>query len=994
MRVLSLLLILITTLVFSYPLLYPSQPVVPVRPTVTDSVTTTTTIDKGPSKKAALWADSVLKTLSTEEKIGQLFMVAAYRHRDTSHVNEILRSIEIYHVGGLIFFQGGPARQAQLTNLYQQKTKIPLLIGMDAEWGLGMRLDSCVRYPKQMALGAVQNDSLIEKMGKTIGEECRRLGVHINFAPVADINNNSANPVINIRSFGERKKMVTNKALAYFKGLHKSKVMACAKHFPGHGDTETDSHVGLPVLLHNQQRLDSLEFYPFKKLIGAGIPSIMIGHMNIPALDTANVSSVFSQTIVTEWLIKKMGYKGLVFTDALNMQGAMTKYVPGEIELRAFMAGNDVLLCSDSLALAFGTIKAAVDDGLITNERLNQSVKKILMAKYQYGLSKKQKVKPENLYTDLNDLHHQALARVLTEKSMTVLKNKNNILPLKKLDTLSLAVISIGDSSTDNSFMRSAARYAPAKHIALGRMYNGNILDSLTENDLVIIGLHYSAHFPQRNYQVSSYMLNTLQQLQTKKHILVLMGNAYYLAQLNTGNEEALLLTYENTVNAQDIAGMVIFGGATATGKLPVTINSTYTYGKGWELKQQTRFKYIIPEEIGINSSQLTRIDSIANQGINEGAYPGCVVLAAKDGKVFYQKAFGYHTFDKTRPVKATDIYDLASVSKIAGTVTSLMKLTDQKKFNIDDKLGKYLPDELDSSVYAKTVIRQMLTHQAGFVDWIPFFLKVVKKGVYDPKVFRTRPEPGYTVRIHDNLYILNTYEDSIFKTIKKTPLRGSFGYKYSDLGYYFLKRVVHKKTGKPLNEFADESFYKPLGLQTMGYLPRQRFSLDRIPPTEDDKTFRNILVQGDVHDQGAAMVGGVGGHAGLFADANDVGVMFQMMMNYGTYGGERYINESTLKEWTKCQFCPKNRRGVGFDRPTMSDKGPTCNCVSAKSFGHTGFTGITAWADPESKIVYVFLSNRSNPVADNPKIINLGTRTRIQQVIYDAVNNAGKTIQ
>lgn len=990
MRILPAFLILLSTIVFSStPIKLAS--VEPGKPIIKDSSATVLPVDQA-AQKASLWADSVMKKLSTDEKIGQLFMVSAYSNRDTSHTNEILKWIREYHLGGLIFFQGGPVRQAQLTNLYQNQANIPLMIAMDAEWGLSMRLDSCVRYPKQMALGAVQNDSLIEKMGQALGKECRRLGVHINFAPVADVNNNSANPVINIRSFGESKQKVAQKALAYYKGLQKSRVMACAKHFPGHGDTETDSHLGLPFLSHSQQRLDTLEFYPFKKLFAASIPSVMVGHMNIPSLDTAkNISSVFSHIIVTEWLKKKMGYKGLIFTDALNMQGARTVYKPGEIELRAFLAGNDVLICPDSIAPAFKTMQAAVAEGLVSKERLDHSVKKILVAKYQYGLSKKQQVKTENLYKDLNDLNHQALAKVLTEKSLTLLKNNKNILPLKKLDTLRLAVISIGDSM-NNDFLKSVERYAPVKKIALGKGYNGNILDSLKNINLVIVGFHYSAHFPQLNYMTSTYMLNTLQRLQTKKHILVAMGNVYHINQLSNGKEEALLATYENTANAQDIAGMALFGGATVTGKLPVTLNN-YPCGTGIQLDKNTRFKYVLPEELGISSQKLSRIDSIANNGITEGAFPGCVVLAAKDGKVFYQKAFGHHTYDKKRTVQITDIYDLASVTKIAGTVSSLMKLTDQKKFNLDDKLGKYLPDELDSSVYAKTVIRQMLTHQAGFVDWIPFFLKVVKNGRYDPKVFKTKPEPGYTTRIHDNLYILNTYEDSIFKTIRKTPLRGSYGYKYSDLGYYFLKRVVLKKSGKPLNVFAYETFYKPLGLQTMGYLPRERFSLDRIPPTEQDKTFRYDLVHGDVHDQGAAMVGGVGGHAGLFADANDVAVMFQMFMNYGLYGGERYINEATLKEWTKCQFCPGNRRGVGFDRPTMSDKGPTCDCVSAKSFGHTGFTGITAWADPESKIVYVFLSNRSNPVADNPKIINMGTRTRIQQVIYDAVNAAGKPL-
>lgn len=945
-----------------------------------------------PGKRDIAWADSVLKTMSTDEKIGQLFMISAYSNRDTAHTNQIERLIKNYSIGGLIFFQGGPVRQAHLTNRYQQLSKIPLMIAMDAEWGLSMRLDSCIRYPKQMALAAIDNDSIVERLGYYIGKECKRLGVHVNFAPVCDVNNNSANPVINIRSFGENREKVARLSTAYMKGMHKAKVMACAKHFPGHGDTETDSHYGLPLINHSRKRLDSLEFFPFKTLIKEGIPSIMVGHMSIPSLDTTQgMSSVFSSKIITDLLKKELNYKGLIFTDALNMQGAKTKYGTGEIEINALLAGNDFLICSDSAEIAINRMKTAVAEGRISVKRIDESVKKILIAKHRYGANKKRTVKIKNLYNELNHPEHDVLASLLAEKSLTLTRNNKDVLPFKKLDTLKIALVTIGDS-LENDFTRYAQRYAPMKIIRLGKHYSGNIKDSLTNYNLVLTSVHYSAIFAQRNYLLTSSMLTTLNQIQEKKHVLVLFGNPYAAGtSILTGKEEALIFAYENTAYTNKMAAEALFGGATISGKLPVTVGDNLEYGKGLTLNKITRLRYVRPEEIGIKSSALSRIDSIAQNGVDEGAYPGCVVLAAKDGKVFYQKAFGSHTFDNTRHVQIDDIYDLASVSKIAGSVVSLMKLTDQKKFNLDDKLGKYLPKELDSSVYAKTVIRNMLAHQAGFVDWIPFFMKVVKNGKYDPKVFRTKPEPGFTTRIHDNLYILDTYEDSIFKTIRKTPLRGSFGYKYSDLGYYFLKRVVNYQSGKPLDVFARENFYQPLGLTTMGYNPRNRFSLDRIPPTEDDKTFRYRLVHGDVHDQGAAMVGGVGGHAGLFANANDVAVIFQMMMNYGTYGGERYINDATLREWTKCQFCANNRRGAGFDRPTMSEKGPTCDCVSAASFGHTGFTGITAWADPDSGIIYVFLSNRSHPFAENPKIINMGIRTRIQQVIYDAVNGAGK---
>ncbi len=941
------------------------------------------------TNRANSWADSVLNTFSTEEKIGQLFMLSAYSNRDSVHVSEIMNAIKNYNIGGLIFFQGGPMRQVNLTNQYQQASKIPLLIAMDAEWGLSMRLDSTIRYPKQMALGAANNDTLIEKMGKFIGEECKRMGVHVNFAPVADVNNNSANPVINIRSFGENKKLVTKQAIAYMNGLEKAHVMACAKHFPGHGNTETDSHYGLPVVQHSKVELDSVEFYPFKKLIEKNIPSVMVAHMSLPALDTASgLSSVFNHEIVTNLLKNEMKFKGLIFTDALNMAGAKTKYSIGNIEVNAFLAGNDVLLCSDSVDVAFKAMLNAVVAGKISIKRLNESVKKILLAKYKYGANKKTSIKTTTLIEDLNKKEHEVLSMQLSERSLTLTKNNNSIIPLKRLDTLSIALVTIGDS-LPNSFAKYANLYSPMKIIRIGKYYSGNIEDSLQGCDLIIASMHYSSLFAQRDYLLTSYMLSALETIKNHNHLLILFGNPYAAGtSIMTGNEKALIFAYENTPNAQKMAAMSIFGGATPKGKLPVSIGKGLTAGTGILLNEKTRFRYTLPEEIGINSNALARVDSIALEGVREGAYPGCVVFAVKNGNVIYEKAFGFHTYDKTRKVISSDIYDLASVSKISGTIVSLMKLTDEKKFSLDDKLGKYLPKELDSSVYAKTVIRNMVSHQAGFVDWIPFFLKVYKNGKYDQKVFRTKPEPGFTTRIHDNLYIQNTYEDTIFKFIRKTPLTGSYKYKYSDLGYYFLKRVIQKQSGLPLNEYSDKYFYKPLGLQTMTYLPREKFSLNRIPPTEDDHQFRNVLVHGDVHDQGAAMVGGVGGHAGLFANASDVAVLFQMMMNYGTYGGERYISEATLKEWTKCQFCPGNRRGAGFDRPTMNEKGPTCNCVSASSFGHTGFTGITAWADPDSKIVYVFLSNRSNPVMDNPKIITMGIRTKIQQAIVDACSN------
>ncbi len=938
------------------------------------------------------WADSVFKTLSPEERIAQLFMVAAYSNKDKTHLTEIKKLVKQYKIGGLIFFQGGPTRQALLTNQYQSLSKVPLFIAMDAEWGLSMRLDSTTRFPRQMTLGAIQNDSLIYTMGVEIARQCKRLGMQINFAPDVDINNNPMNPVIGTRSFGENKYNVTAKALMYMKGMQDNGVLANAKHFPGHGDTDSDSHKTLPTIKSSRARLDTLELYPFKELIAKGLGSMMVAHLSIPSLDTtANQPSTLTKRIVTGLLKDTLGFKGLVFTDALNMKGVSKFYKPGEVDLKALMAGNDVLLFPEDVPTAIKKIKSAIDSGLVLQEEIDKRCLKILKAKEWAGLNHYSKIKVKNLYKELNTVNADVINRKLTESSLTLLQNKNNIIPLKNLDSLRIASLSLGYKDI-NIFQQTLSNYANVKHFGMDKDAKKETFDTLLSQlknyNLVIIHIDNTNNKPDKDFGLSSQVINMMKAIMRQSKVIVnVAANPYILARMDSIQfADGVVMSYEDNDLSESYSAQLIFGGVAASGKLPVTASPYFKVGTGIKTKA-VRFKYTIPEEIGIDSKTLSKIDTIALKGIRDKVYPGCQIFVAKDGKVIYQKSFGYHTYDKKIKVKNDDIYDLASVTKIAASTPCIMKLTDEKKVNVDEKLVTYLPI-LKSTNKENIVIREMMAHQAGLKEWIPFWTKTIDKGVYKSDVYSTVQNDVYTKRVAANLYINKNYEEAMYKEIIESPVKDKGKFLYSDLGYYFLKKIIEEKTSMTEDEYTYKTFYAPLGLKTMGYKPRDRFDIDRIVPTENDKRFRKQLIQGDVHDQGAAMLGGVGGHAGLFSDANDLAVLMQMYMNNGTYGGKRYIDSITVSRFTRCQYCFENRRGIGFDKPEMSagKESPVSLSCNPESFGHSGFTGTLTWADPVNGTVYVFLSNRVNPDAEDNKLAKSGIRTKIQQVIYDAV--------
>ena len=939
---------------------------------------------------AGRWADSVLRTMNDDQKIGQLFMVAAYSNRDSTHIKEITKLVTNYHIGGLCFFQGGPMRQAQQTNWYQSKAKTPLLISIDGEWGLSMRLDSVVRYPKQMALGAISDNQLIYDFAKETARQCKRIGIQLNFAPVIDVNNNPKNPVINDRSFGEDKYRVAAKGIEYMRGMQDNGVMANGKHFPGHGNTDKDSHLSLPTLNRTKIQLDSTELYPFRELISRGLSSVMVGHLFVPAIDsTKNTASSISQSIVTNLLKKDLGFNGLVFTDALNMKGVSSFFAPGEVDARALIAGNDMLLFTENVPNAFSEIKKALRDTLITMPEIEQRVRKILIAKFSVGLNKYQPININGIYEDLNSNEAKLISMKLYENAMTLLANKDNLIPFKNLENRSIAAISIG-ADINNEFLNMCKNYADVTTFALKKDASLNDFDFLGKNldqyNTVIVGIHDMSRNESKNFSISKQTKDFLGHLSQHSNVVVVVfGNAYSLR--NFENLAPILLAYEDNDFTRSLSAQALFGGIQIKGTLPVTASEIFKGGDGYVTDEAIRLKYTLPEELGVCSKCLSQIDEIANKAINEKATPGCQILVAKDGKVIYSKSFGYHSYDQTQLVRNSDLYDLASLTKILSTNLSVMKMYDDGALDLKKKFTHYVKySKLNNKKYI--MVSDLLTHRAGLVPFIPFWKESLLTNDANGSNYSADSTSFYSIKVANKMYLRYDYPEKMKEIILKSDMKEYGKYVYSDLSFYFLKDMVEKHYEMPIDELNKNTFYAPLGLSTLGFQPWKKFNANRITPTENDTIFRKQLLDGYVHDPGAAMLGGVGGHAGLFSNANDVAIIMQMLLNKGSYGGVQYYKPSTVDLFT-AKYLPDSRRGLGFDKPDMNSKNtPTCKSASALTFGHTGFTGTATWVDPANGLVYVFLSNRINPSVDNKKLVEMNIRTDIQEVIYGAIKH------
>jgi beta-N-acetylhexosaminidase len=935
------------------------------------------------------WVDSVYNSLTLEQRVGQLFMVDLFSSDPKASIDRVRKLITDHHIGGVIFSKGGPGRQANITNNFQKAAKVPLMIAMDAEWGLAMRLDSTFAFPWNMTLGAIEDPQLLYKVGKRIGEHNKRLGVHINFAPVVDINTNPNNPIIGNRSFGEDRDNVTLKSAAFMQGMQSAGVLANAKHFPGHGDTDTDSHKTLPTITFSQQRIDSVELYPYRHLFSRGLASVMVAHLNVPSLEPRqNFPSSLSKPIVTDLLKQKMGFQGLIFTDALNMKGVSNFTSPGEVDVAAFKAGNDVLLISENVPRAIRLIVESYNKGDITEERLAHSVKKILMAKYKVGLHQLKPINTQFLYEELNSPLDHKLYEELLEHAITVVKNSKDVLPIRELENKKFAYVNFGDAD-GQPFLKQLQKYAQVDWVTAKTL--DDLITKLKPYETVIIGFHKPNDNPWRGFKMTQRELTWIYEIaRTNKVILNIFTRPYALLDIKTTTHfEGVVVSYQNSEVAQQLTAQIIFGARAAKGRLPVSAGEAFPVNTRIATNYLGRLSYGIPESVGMNSTRLKEVDRLAQRVVREGMAPGAQVLVARHGKVIFQKSYGYHTQEKKIAVEDDHLYDVASLTKILASVPILMKLADQGVITLESTLGDLLPEyKLSNKSYIP--LKELLSHYAGLRAWIPFYRSTMDNASKKPssEYYRTSPESGFSSMVTEKLFARDDMEALIQQQILESDVSRPVKYLYSDLPFYILKKFIEQHYGKSLEDIVQEEYYGSLGANYTGYLPTKRFPLAMIPPTEIDNDFRMQKVHGFVHDQGAAMMGGVNGHAGIFSNANDIAKIMQMYVQRGFYGGRRYFAPEALDLFNTCYFCDINvRRGVGFDKPQLGTAGPTCGCVSMTSFGHSGFTGTYTWADPESEIVYVFLSNRTYPDVSNRKLISSNIRTEIQQAIYDAID-------
>ncbi len=938
------------------------------------------------------WVDSVFSSLTFEERLGQLFMVAAYSNKDQKHVDEISDLVKSENLGGLIFFQGGPIRQAHLTNYYQSQAKTPMFIAMDAEWGISMRLDSVPDFPKAMTLGAIQNSDLIYEMGKEMAMQFKELGMHINFAPVVDVNSNPDNPVIGYRAFGENKKLVAERAVSYMKGLQDNGIIANAKHFPGHGDTEVDSHYSLPVIKNPEQRIWDVDLYPYQELFRENLMSVMVAHLNIPSLDpAANMATSLSKKVVTDLLQNQMNFQGLIFTDALNMKGVSKTNAPGEVDLKALLAGNDILLYSQDVPKAKAIIKRAVEDGVIEEAEINRRVRKVLKAKYWAGLNHYKPVTTKGLIERLNTPKAKVVTEELYADAITVATNKDDLIPFKQLDLKSFASLSIGDEGVQ--FQKYLSKYTHFEHFSIRKAADQtthyNTMKKLEDFDVVVVGLMGVTNSPSRKFGIAPADVELLKDLSKRQKVVVVLFGNSYAAQYLEGLDN-VVFAYENNNITQELAPQILFGGRSARGILPVSVSEQYIQGVGGFLQGNRRLSYGTPESVGLDSKILDKIDEVAERAIRIQATPGANVLVVKNGKVVFERSYGQLEYKASPKVNSETVYDLASITKVLATTQAVMFLNSRGDLDMNKTLGDYLP-ELKGTNKGDLVLKNVMIHESGLVAFIPHYVKTVQNGSWRGDYYKPIAEPGFTRPVSNDMFGRDDLRDSIWNWTVKSKLLpksgGRYKYVYSDLTMYLMQAVVERIVNQPLNEFMAQNFYEPLGLHSLTFLPTEKMSTDNIAPTEDDVTFRKRQVKGYVHDPGAAMFGGVAGHAGLFGRANDLAVMMQLMLNKGYYGDVSLMKGQTVDAFTRLQS-NQSRRGWGWDKPEqeLGKGGSTGDLAPKSTFGHTGFTGTCVWADPENELIYVFLSNRVYPDANNTKLLKEGIRTEIHDIIYKAM--------
>ena len=913
------------------------------------------------SDKDKAWVEAKVAKMSLEEKCAQLVMSYASAE-DTSRTSDgykrLVRLVKELKVGGLIFFKGEINQQTELTNELQSLSEIPLLISADYERGLGMRLDDAVEFPYNMAIAAANDYKLTYLAGKYIAEEARAIGVHQNYAPMIDVNRDYRNPIVNVRAFSDDPETVVNHAIAFTQGMNEGNAISTAKHFPGHGATDLDSHYELPVISLNKNEMEEYDLLPFKRIISEGIKSIMVGHLDVKAYEeNQSIPSTLSNNIINNLLLNEIKFEGLVVTDAMNMS-AITKYYEQDDAIeKAINAGNDIILFPPNDEVAVKAIISSVKSGLIKEERIDFSVKKIISAKKWLGLFDDKLVDTTLISEKVNTKKHKRLASEISEKSITLLKNNKNIIPINPDNYYKTSLVLVRDTRSKNNLKKDKLfeevlgenlNYVKTTTLSLRsrKKEYTNALKDIDKSDLIVLAYYNSLG---RSLEVNKEHSEFINEILSKKKpvVFISFGNPYLINQFK--DIETYLVTYGETDFSQRAMADALVGKNKIQGKLPITIPQTeFKFGDGIQLASLGVYEDYFADSV----YDFSEIDNLMQEAIKDEIFPGAVLAVGHRGRLVYHKPFGKFTYDKDdQEVAKKSIFDLASVSKVIGTTSAAMFLYDEGLLELDKKVIDYLP-KFNNNGKDKITVRNLLLHNSGLIAFVEYYKK-----------FKTKEE----------------VIDAIMNSKLKYPT--GTDYVYSDLGLITLQQIIEKLAGKPLDIFLKEKLFDPIGMKRTMYNPGAEFLYD-VLPTEVDDYFRMTTVKGKVHDENAYLLGGVAGHAGLFSTAEDLSKFMQMMLNGGIYGGKRYFKESTIANWTTKQT-EQSSRGLGWD--TKSEGASSFgNKFSLNSFGHTGFTGTSVWADKDNDVYIVLLTNRVHPTRDNRKIVRF--RPILSNAIADAV--------
>ena len=931
------------------------------------------------------WAESTLDKLTLREKIAQMMvyrMNMHYLNYNSDEWKEIENLISSDGIGILLIWFGETGSALTMLNKIQRESKIPILVEADIESGLGRRYPGAVTLPPMMAIAATGNSKFAYEAGRISAEESRGVGIHFNLAPVVDVNNNPKNPIINTRSFGENPDSVIKYSREFIKGLHEHGMLTTAKHFPGHGDTETDSHSSLAQIPSDSARLWQIELPPFKNAIESGVDAIMVAHVNSPEYqihseDPATLSKFWIQDV----LRSKMKFDGVIITDAMDMGGIVKKYSDSYALIETIKAGSDIIIQNNQMKKSIDLVEKAVKNGIISEQRINASTLKVLKMKERLGLHKNKIISMDDTHISVGKKSNFDLASEIGNRSITLVKNNDNILPLEPKSNDTFYIVDLYDAANNHneSIVTKSLRENGYKVRSFqidksdSLIVANHILDQIPSDGLVLLNAYANPVEWKENIFLPSVEADFINRLIKKcSTVIITSFGSPYLIQ-DFPEAPVYICAYKGSSVMQKAFLNALMGESDINGILPVTIPGIAKRGSGinlksikWDKKEQSwipgkEIKRIRPNEISVNVDETKQM---LLEAVADSAFPGGVILAAKNGDIFLHKAFGYHTYSKKKPVMRGNIYDLASITKVVATTSALMKLIDEKKLSLDDKVITYLPEFIGKQKMffdqkSKVTIRHLITHTSGLPPFKKYFLM---DGNIQTKI------------------------DSIMNTEPEIPLNQKMI--YSDIGLIVLGKIIESVSQSSLDEYVDSVVFKPLGMKTTFYNPPIE-KIKRIIPTEYSSLYGETII-GYVHDENAKSIGGIAGHAGLFSTASDLSIFSQMMLNGGIYGWKRIFKSQSVTNFTKrANTIEGSSRALGWDTPSGQSSGGVY--LSASSFGHTGFTGTSLWIDPENQIFVILLTNAVHPNRNYKNPNYFDWRQKIHSSVYEELGFSEK---